>query len=162
MPPEAHIDVSTLDLTRVLADRVAIRQVNRHRHEFELIDAVCLLDRDAGLIVGYKDATLDEFWVRGHFPDVPLMPGVLQCESAAQLAAYYMTTEPGSDHVGELIALGGLEEVRFRAPVRPGDRLVLVGKLLKSNRRQTTFSMQGFVNGTMVMQAVIVGMWLKV
>jgi 3-hydroxyacyl-[acyl-carrier-protein] dehydratase len=161
MPPEAHLDVSALDLTRVLADREAIRRVNPHRYELELLDAVVYLDRAAGLIAGYKDVLPDAFWVRGHFPDYALMPGVLQCEAAAQLASYYMSTNPDEDHTGEFIGLGGLEEVRFRGQVRPGDRLVLVGKMLKAHRRQTTFGTQGFVNGSMVFQAEIIGMWIR-
>src|SRR5438067_1526337 len=100
MPPEAHFDLSTADLSRVLADRAAIRAVNPQRFELEQLDAIVLLDPARQLIVGYKDVRPDEFWVRGHFPHFAVMPGVLMCEAAAQLCSYYVLTqgvlEPGS------------------------------------------------------------------
>jgi 3-hydroxyacyl-[acyl-carrier-protein] dehydratase len=58
---------------------------------------------------------------------------------------------------GDFIGFGGLENVRFRGPVRPGDRLVLVAKGLKVHRRQTVFNVQGFVGSTMVFNADIIG-----
>ena len=86
----------------------------------------------------------DEFWVRGHLPDFPLMPGVLICEAAAQLSSYFFCQViklPGSTFLG----FGGMEDVRFRGPVRPGDRLVLVSQAARIHRRQTIFETQGFV-----------------
>ena len=60
-------------------------------------------------------------------PDYPLLPGVLMCEAAAQLCRYYIMQHSGLLQ-GDFIGFGGLENVRFRGPVRPGDRLVLVAK----------------------------------
>src|SRR5204862_303897 len=84
---------------------------------------------------GYKDVGTDEFWVRGHMPDYPLLPGVLICEAAAQLCSYYIVTTCLCE--GELIGFGGLENVRFRSRVRPGARLLLVGKAVHIKRRDT-------------------------
>jgi 3-hydroxyacyl-[acyl-carrier-protein] dehydratase len=155
MPPEPNFDVSRLDLGRVLADQEAIRRVNPQRHEMEQLNAVVFLDNDRQLIAGYKDVRPDEFWVRGHMPDYPLLPGVLMCEAAAQLCSYYIST---TDLLrGDFIGFGGLENVRFRAPVHVGDRLVLVAKVLRLNRRQTLFNVQGFVGGTMVFHADVLG-----
>src|SRR5438132_2049304 len=159
MPPELHFDLAHLDLSRILADREAIRRVNPQRFEMEQITAIVHLDPELHLIVGYKDVQPDEFWVRGHMPGYPLMPGVLMCEAAAQLCAYYTITQ---GHLkGDFIGFGGMEDVRFRGVVRPGDRLVLVGKGVKLHRRQTIFNVQGFVGSSMVFHADIIGVPLS-
>ncbi|HMF14473.1 MAG TPA: beta-hydroxyacyl-ACP dehydratase, partial [Gemmataceae bacterium] len=88
-----------------------------------------------------------------------LLPGVLMCEAAAQLCSYYMTTQGLAP--GDFIGFGGLENVRFRTPVRPGDRLVLIGKGVKLDPRKTVFNVQGFVGDTMVFHADVVGMPLS-
>jgi 3-hydroxyacyl-[acyl-carrier-protein] dehydratase len=161
MPPEAHFDVTRMDLSRVLVDREAIRAFNLQRFELEQLDAIVLFDADRQLIVGYKDIRPDEFWVRGHFPNMPLFPGVLICEAAAQLCSYYAIAQrvmaPGTT-----LGFGGMEEVRFRGPVRPGDRLVLVAKCRRLDRRQSRFNVQAFVGGQMVFHADIIGIALAV
>src|SRR5205085_9336871 len=136
MPPEVNFDPARLDLTRVLADQEAIRKVNPQRFEMEQLTAVVYLDPENKIIAGYKDVRADEFWVRGHMPDYPLLPGVLMCEAAAQLCSYYvMTTNLMGE--GNIVGFGGLENARFRLPVRPGDRLVLVAQGVKLHRRQS-------------------------
>ena len=124
MPPVLHLDPATLDLTHVVADLDAIRRVNPQRFDMEQLTAIVLLDPAKHLIIGYKDVAADEFWVRGHMPDYPLMPGVLLCEAAAQLCSYYCQAIKLQE--GGFIGFGGMEDVRFRGPVRPGDRLLLV------------------------------------
>jgi 3-hydroxyacyl-[acyl-carrier-protein] dehydratase len=155
MPPEAIFDPARLDLGRVLADREAIRGVNPQRFEMEQLSAIVHLDPDQQVIAGYKDVGADEFWVRGHMPDYPLLPGVLMCEAAAQLCSYYIVTQ-GKLESG-FVGFGGLENVRFRSPVRPGDRLVLVARVQRFNRRQALFNVQGFVGATMVFHADVIG-----
>jgi 3-hydroxyacyl-[acyl-carrier-protein] dehydratase len=159
MPPLAHFNLEELDLNRVLADREAIRNINPQKFEMEQLDAIVLLDPGQQLIAGYKDVRPDEFWVRGHMPGYPLMPGVLMCEAAAQLCSYYMTTQGLS--AADFIGFGGLENVRFRSPVHPGDRLVLIGKGIKLDPRKTVFNVQGFVGETMVFHADVVGVPLS-
>jgi 3-hydroxyacyl-[acyl-carrier-protein] dehydratase len=155
MPPESHLDPSRLDCGRVLADQEAIRRVNPQRFEMEQLTAIVYVDGEEHIIAGYKDVRPDEFWVRGHMPDYPLLPGVLMCEAAAQLCSYYISTHGLMQ--GDYIGFGGLENVRFRSQVRPGDRLLLVGKVTRLNRRQTVFNVQGFVGSTMVFHADIIG-----
>ncbi len=155
MPPEAHFDPARLDFHNVVADRAAIRGVNPQRFEMEQLDAIVQVDREQHLLAGYKDVRPDEFWVRGHMPGYPLLPGVLMCEAAAQLCSYYCMTSGLLR--GDFIGFGGLENVRFRGPVRPGDRLVLIAKATRVHRRQTVFNVQGFVGGTMVFHADIIG-----
>jgi 3-hydroxyacyl-[acyl-carrier-protein] dehydratase len=155
MPPMLHLDLGCLDLTKVVAGQSAIHAVNPQRFEMEQLTAIVYVDPSQHVVAGYKDVSADEFWVRGHMPDYPLLPGVLMCEAAAQLCSYYICTNGLMQ--GDFIGFGGLENVRFRAPVRIGDRLVLVGKAVKLNRRQTIFNVQGFVGSTMVFHADVLG-----
>jgi 3-hydroxyacyl-[acyl-carrier-protein] dehydratase len=155
MPPEQHLDPGKLDLRQVIADQKAIRRVNPQRFPMEQLTAIVYIDREQHVVAGYKDVGPDEFWVSGHMPDYPLLPGVLMCEAAAQLCSFYIA---GTDLLqGDFIGFGGMEHVRFRSPVRPGDRLVLIGKGVKLHRRQTIFNVQGFVETTMVFHADIIG-----
>lgn len=155
MPPELNYDPAQLDLTHIVADQDAIRRVNPQRFDMEQLTAIVHVDTEHHIIAGYKDVRADEFWVRGHMPDYPLLPGVLMCEAAAQLCGYYIVTNGLMQ--GDFIGFAGLENVRFRSVVRVGDRLVLVAKLLRLNRRQTVSNVQGFVGPTMVFHGDIIG-----
>jgi 3-hydroxyacyl-[acyl-carrier-protein] dehydratase len=155
MPPALHLDPDTLDLSRVLADQEAIRRVNPQRYEMEQLSAIVQLDPERHIVAGYKDVRPEEFWVRGHMPGFPLLPGVLMCEAAAQLCAYYIATQGLLQ--GDFIGFGGLENVRFRGMVRPGDRLVLIGKAVRLHRRQTIFNVQGLVGTNLVFHGDILG-----
>jgi 3-hydroxyacyl-[acyl-carrier-protein] dehydratase len=154
MPPAALIDPATIDTSRILVDQEGIRRANPQRFEMEQLDAIISLDFKQHLVVGFKDIG-NEFWVRGHMPNYPLMPGVLICEAAAQLVSYYCHTarlvEDG------FLGFGGIEDVRFRGQVRPGDRLLIVGKGVRINRRQTFFETQAFVDTNMVYHGRIIG-----
>jgi 3-hydroxyacyl-[acyl-carrier-protein] dehydratase len=156
MPPELHFDPSRVDMTNVVADREAIRAVNPQRFEMEHLTAIVYVDTEQEVLIGYKDVRPDEFWVRGHMPGTPLLPGVIMCEAAAQLASFYIVKYSGLLREG-FIGFGGMEHVRFRAPVRPGDRLVLVAKARKLHRRQSIFDVQGFVGTTMVFHGEVIG-----
>jgi 3-hydroxyacyl-[acyl-carrier-protein] dehydratase len=155
MPPEIHFDPSRLDLNRVVADREAILRVNPQRFEMEQLTAIVYMDPEQHLVAGYKDVRSDEFWVQGHMPGYPLMPGVMMCEAAAQLCAYYMMTTGLMK--GDFIGFGGMENVRFRGMVKPGDRLVMVAKGKDLRARRSVFDVQGFVGSTMVFHADIIG-----
>ena len=155
MPPELHMNPTQLDFSRVLAGRAEIERVNPQRFEMEQLTAIVYMEPSQNLIVGYKDVTADEFWVRGHMPNYPLMPGVLMCEAAAQLCSYYIMVNGLTQ--GDFLGLGGMENVRFRGPVKPGDRLVLICKATKLHRRQCIFNVQGVVGTTMVFHVDIIG-----
>ncbi len=155
MPPVALVDPASIDTERILVDRDGIRRANPQRFEMEQLTAIVMLDRENRLIVGFKDVGADEFWVRGHMPGYPLMPGVMICEAAAQLSSYFCYA---IDLVPDgFLGFGGMEDVRFRGPVRLGDRLVMVSKAMRINRRQTIFETQGFVESNMVFQGRIIG-----
>jgi 3-hydroxyacyl-[acyl-carrier-protein] dehydratase len=156
MPPEVMFDVSTVDDGRVLYNIDKIREVNPQRFEMEQLTAIVHLDVEQKIIVGYKDVTENEFWVRGHMPGYPLMPGVIMCEAGAQLGGFFskMHLVP----VGSFIVFGGMEEVRFRGQVKPGDRFWIVSKAIKVNRRLVVNQVQGFVKDKMVFEGMLSGM----
>jgi 3-hydroxyacyl-[acyl-carrier-protein] dehydratase len=151
-----HYDLAQVDFGKLVADQDAIRRVIPQRFEMEQLTAIVHVDPSQQLIIGYKDVRADEFWVRGHLPNYPILPGVLMCEAAAQLCSFYIVTQGLLQQ--DFIAFGGLEEVRFRGLVRPGDRLVLVGKAKRIHRRHTIFNVQGCVGTTMVFHADVIGM----
>ena len=155
MPREFHLDPASIDLNKVIVDQDGIRKVNPQRFEMEQLTAIVHVDPTQHIIAGYKDVHVNEFWVRGHLPNYPLLPGALMCEAAAQLCSYYITTLGHTR--GDFIGFGGLENVRFRSPVHPGDRLVLIAKGTRLHRRQTIFNVQGFVGATMVFHADVIG-----
>jgi 3-hydroxyacyl-[acyl-carrier-protein] dehydratase len=153
---ETGIDLKALDFARPVADQAAIRAVLPHRHEMEMLSGVVYVDPARHLIVAYKDVRADEFWVRGHMPKFPLFPGVLMCEAAAQLACYYTVSQGVVDRTS-LQGLGGIETARFHRPVRPGDRLVLVGRGVKVHRRLTRFEVAGQVGTDKAFEATVIG-----
>ena len=99
------------------------------RFEMEQLTAIVYDDVEQGICVGYKDVTEDEFWVRGHMPGMPLMPGVIMCEAAAQLCSYHVQRHNLMD--AKMIGFGGMDDVRFRGTVVPGDRLVIASLKLQ-------------------------------
>jgi 3-hydroxyacyl-[acyl-carrier-protein] dehydratase len=150
------VDLAALDFANPIAGIEAIRAVNPHRHEFEMLTAVVHVDPVNHVIVGYKDLSETEFWVRGHMPGIPLMPGVLMCEAAAQLCGYYYVSQKIGDP-GVLLGLGGIDETRFVRTVRPGERLVMVGTGIKIHRRMTKFRVVGTVAGEKAFETVVSG-----
>jgi 3-hydroxyacyl-[acyl-carrier-protein] dehydratase len=155
MPPPVILDPATLDFANPLADRAAIERVNPHRYEFALLDGVVHLDTVQGLYAGYYDVREDAFWVRGHVPGRPLLPGVLMIEAGAQLASYlYHRLFPDMGFLGFV----GVDDVKFRGVVSPPCRLVLVGRGLQMKPRRMICATQGFVGSTMVFEATITGM----
>jgi len=155
VPPPVILDPTSIDLERVIADRAAIMAVNPHRHEFSLLDAVVYFDREQGLVVGYYDVRPDAWWARGHIPQRPLLPGVLMIEIAAQLASYVSHAVLGNKR---FLGFSAVDDVKFRGTVQPPCRFVIVGKAREVRPRRTICDAQGFVDGTMVFQAVITGM----
>jgi 3-hydroxyacyl-[acyl-carrier-protein] dehydratase len=94
-----------------------------HRWPFLLVDRIVEYDPEAKRIVGLKAVTATEWFFQGHFPGLPVMPGVLQVEALAQTMAVYVAKQPGfGDRIG---LFAGIDEVRFKRVVVPGDVLRL-------------------------------------
>jgi 3-hydroxyacyl-[acyl-carrier-protein] dehydratase len=152
------LDFSEYDLNNVVADIEVIRSYNPQRYEMEQLTAICYESRETNTCVGYKDLGPNEFWARGHMPGMPLMPGVIMCEAAAQLASYYSHRYKLMQ--AGIVGFGGLEQVRFRGLVRPGERIVIVDRLLKLRRSIMTCEFQCFVGHNLVCEGVLKGVAL--
>ncbi len=155
------VDPNSLDLSKITADIDEIRKYNRQRFEMEQLTAIVHEDLENKICVGYKDLSNDEFWVRGHMPGMPLMPGVVMLEAVAQLCSYCATKY---DLLGaEVVGFGGLEDVRFRDPVLPGDRLVVMCQQIRVRRgRMIVSKFQGFVRNNLVLEGVLKGIAIPV
>jgi 3-hydroxyacyl-[acyl-carrier-protein] dehydratase len=150
------IDPATLDLNNVLADIDEIRRWIPQRHAMEQLTAIVHDDLERNICVAYRDLTENEFWVSGHMPFYPLMPGVIMCEAAAQVLSYHIQRNDlsGVDVVG----FGGLNNVKFRGVVRPGDRLVIVIQVVKHRRgRMVVAKFQEFVDNSLVCEGEVTG-----
>lgn len=160
MPPRAFYNIDEFDYEKPLYGIEEIRKLNPQRFEMEQLTGVVHIDEENDGIVGFLDLADDEFWVKGHMPGFPLMPGVMMCEAAAQLASFYAVKHEllGGDFVG----FGGLNNVQFRKSVLPGSRFILamVAKKIRYNRR-AEFSFQGFVEGEMVVNGELNGIPIK-
>jgi len=154
MPPKYLYDLAGIDLDRVLFDQEAIRQCNPQRGDMEHLNAIVYAVPEQGRIIGYKDVRDDEFWVEGHIPGRPLLPGVLMIEAGAQLASFYTRKFVGWKG---FIGFGGADAIRFRAPVTPGQRLYIVGQKMWERHHRIECKIQGLVSGAIVFEATIVG-----
>ena len=156
MPPALLFDLSQIDLTaQPIFGKKAICRVNHQRFEMQQLDGVLWYDKEQYLILGYKDVTESEFWVRGHIPSRPLMPGVIMIEAAAQLSSFFVK------QVYELrgfIGFAGIESAKFRSKVEPGQRLHLLCHITKFRSRKYTCSVQGVVEDAIVFEAVLSGL----
>jgi len=119
-----------------LKTTLSVQEIHRllpHRYPFALVDRI--IDYVPGeKAVGIKNVTFNEPFFPGHIPDFPLMPGVLMVEAMAQVGGIILVQLPGMN--GKFFAFAGIDKVRFRRPVVPGDRLTMTVELLslKSNR----------------------------
>ncbi|MCH8831107.1 MAG: beta-hydroxyacyl-ACP dehydratase [Planctomycetes bacterium] len=156
MPPPRLYSIEDFDYDNPLFGQQEIRRVNPQRHEMEQLTGIVHIDRENNGIVGFKDVSNEEFWIAGHMPGFPLMPGVILCECAAQLASFYARKYDllGGDFVG----FGGMNSVRFRGPVFPECRLVITAQVTRIRpKRRVEFQFQGFVKDKMVFSGDMIG-----
>ena len=133
-------------------DIQAIRDILPHRYPMLLVDRIEELESDR--IVGIKSVTVNEPYFMGHFPDFPVMPGVMILEAMAQVAGVLVLSSIPDRHT-KLVLLASVEEAKFRKPVRPGDQLRIEMKL--SKRKATIAKMYGtaMVEGVVVAEATM-------
>ena len=157
MPPQFIVNLDDIDLGRVETDREGIRAVLPQRFEFEQLHGIVRFDRAGQFAVAYRDIGAEEWWVRGHVPGRPLFPGVLMVEAAAQLCSfYYQKAMEGME--SRFIGFGGIDAVKFRGTVVPGDRLILLAREIEMKSRRATFQTQGVVKDRLVYEGIIIGM----
>ena len=146
------------DLSRPVAARADIEAVIPHRFELSLNDGILYEDNDSGRCVGYCRVPTDAFWVRGHFPELTIMPGVLVCECAAQLTSYFALKYRQLQ--SNLIALGALEDVKFRGPVFPGKTLVVMIERIRNRPMLIKVRFQAYVDETLTTEGTLIGIVL--
>ena len=133
-------------------DIQAIRDILPHRYPMLLVDRIEELEAER--IVGIKNVTANEPFFAGHFPDFPVMPGVLIIEAMAQVAGVLvLSTIP--DRATKLVLLASVDEAKFRKPVRPGDQLRIEMNLLKRKSSIAKMSGTASVNGSVVAEATM-------
>lgn len=150
----AIFDASGIDLSSRLMDKAGIERWIPHRGHMSLLDAVVWMSDDKSRIVGVKHTTADDFWVDGHFPEVPLLPGVLMVEATAQLMCAQYNMKVGAQRTGIFTRI---ENCAFRQSVTVGDDLYLLVKELKFGARRFQGEVQGWVNGKTAFDAQLSG-----
>jgi len=122
----------------------AIQKVLPHRFPFLLVDRILELE-PGHRAVGLKNVTINEAYFSGHFPGEPIMPGVLIVEAMAQVGGILLLCSSGNE--GKLAMFGGMDKVRFRRMVVPGDQLVTEVTILKSRGDIGKVKVVGRVDG---------------
>lgn len=127
-----------------------IQEILPHRHPFLLVDAI--EDYEPGqYAIGYKCVTYREDFFAGHFPEEPVMPGVLIVEALAQVGAVAILSQ--EDMKGKIAFFGGIQKCRFRGKVVPGDKLRLETKIIKQKGPVGIGEATATVNGKVVCSA---------
>jgi len=157
VPPPLLIDLDEVDLNQVILTKEDIYNRLPHRFEFGILDGVCMADVDAQKIVAYADIRQEDWWVRGHVPNRPLLPGVLMLEMAAQASAVLAKLGGNDTFVG----FGGVDSCKFRETVVPPARLFIIGVGVDYRPRRIVSDTQGVVNGKLIFEARITGLTIR-
>jgi 3-hydroxyacyl-[acyl-carrier-protein] dehydratase len=128
----------------------AIQEILPHRYPFLLVDRIEELEAER--VVGIKNVTINEPFFTGHFPDYAVMPGVLIVEAMAQVAGVLVLSGI-PDRKNKVVLLAGVDEARFRKPVRPGDQLRMEMKVIKRKASKAKMSGVARVDGHIVAEA---------
>jgi 3-hydroxyacyl-[acyl-carrier-protein] dehydratase len=137
----------------MIMDIEQVMQYLPHRYPFLLIDRVTELELGKS-ITAIKNVTINEPFFPGHFPGAPVMPGVLILEAMAQAAGIlsFKTKNYTPEQIG-IIYFAGIDNARFKKPVKPGDQLVLKAEIVREMRGIWKYTGRAEVNGAMVAEA---------
>ncbi len=139
-----------------MMDMQEIREYLPHRYPFLLVDRVVSVEKGHS-IRGYKNVTVNEPYFTGHFPNNPIMPGVMILEAMAQLAGILgFITHDKKPSDGAMCYLAGVNRARFRKPVVPGDRLMMEATFVLDKRGLLKFDCRALVDDELVCEAEIV------
>lgn len=129
-----------------------ITEILPHRYPFLMVDLITELELNKRC-VGIKNVTINEHFFQGHFPDNPVMPGVLIMEAMAQVGGVMAALSMGDEVKGKPMFFMGMDKVRFRKPVVPGDQIVFELEALRSKRRVWKMQGRAFVDKQLVAEA---------
>jgi 3-hydroxyacyl-[acyl-carrier-protein] dehydratase len=133
-------------------DILEIMKYLPHRYPFLLIDRVIEIVPDEK-IVAIKNVSMNEPFFQGHFPGMPIMPGVLIVEAMAQAGGVLFTSAAPPDQHGAVMFFMGIDKAKFRKPVVPGDQLVIEAKVLRKRAKALKLSATATVDGAVVAEA---------
>ena len=137
--------LTTADISRLM-------KLLPHRYPFMLVDRIFDMDRDESA-VGLKNVTINEPFFQGHFPDFPVMPGVLIIEGLAQTAGALCVHSLGESYKPQLVYFMGIDNAKFRKPVVPGDQLRFELEMIRLKGRICKMRGTAYVDGEKVSEA---------
>jgi 3-hydroxyacyl-[acyl-carrier-protein] dehydratase len=143
-----------------VADVIDIQRILNflpHRYPFLLVDRIVEIE-PRRRIVALKNVTFNEPFFQGHFPGLPVMPGVLVVEALAQAAAVLLLSEL-PDRDSKLVLFGGIDECRFRRTVAPGDQLRLEAEVIQLRSRAARMRCTARVDGEIAAEAILLSTW---
>ena len=163
---EMDLKIKTFEeIPDLRTDRKAILDINQiskllpHRYPFLLVDSILEMTKDS--IIGLKNVTMNEPFFQGHFPENPVMPGVLQIEAMAQVGGVFALSSVDEPEYWSTYFMK-LDDVRFKQKVLPGDTIVFHLKLISPIRRGLVhMSGKGYVRGKLVSQAILLAQVIK-
>ena len=124
----------------------------KHRYPFLLVDRITECDTEHA--VGFKNVTINEPFFQGHFPEEPVMPGVLILEAMGQVGSIMATAQDDKENLkGQIVFLTGIDKAKFRKPVRPGDRIIIKAKMMKRRSSVGKARIEAFVDEELVAEA---------
>ncbi len=148
-------DLASIDLDQVHADRAQMFEMIPHRDQMALLDKIVWAADDRTKGLGSLKVRGDEFWVSGHFPDKPMLPGVLMIEAGAQLACYMYNLRQEEPRIAAFLRI---DDAVFRRSVTVGEELYLLAKEIKYSPRRFISQIQGVVDDQVCFEARISGM----
>ena len=148
---------SVASTTAKAVDIKRILQMIPHRYPMLMVDKVIEMELDHSA-VGIKNVSVNEPFFQGHFPSEPVMPGVMIVEAMAQTAAVLVVATFGAQSEGKLVYFMSIDDVRFRRPVVPGDRIELHVKKVHSRQNVWKFTGQALVDGKVAAEATFAAM----